>query len=199
METYILESSKLTDSTIEVGYLNGCLKLFKMELNQVLTAVQLNAISERLKLANNEHEFIAAFTEIGLTPVLSLKTNEKIALFCKLYEVYVGVKYKVSPADSGKIKHIKLDQELLLHYFTSDNFLFKDKYSISNLVKYYNELLAEISKGKKGKYINYWDEGFEAKLTPNELKEYWAHLRSLGLEARKEQRTGKTIDWVKKQ
>lgn len=195
MNTYILESDKLKGSTIEVGYLNGCLKLFKMDLNQVLTPAQLGAISDRLRLANNEHELMAAFNEIGLKPTLSLKTNEKVALFCRLYEMYAEVKYKVSPADSGKIKHIKIDQELLLHYFTSDNFLFKGKYSIGNLVKYYNELLAEMAKGNKGKYPNYWKEDFENKLTNTERNEYWAHLRSLGLEAKKD-KMGKTIEWI---
>lgn len=122
-------------------------------------------------------------------------TNLKIALFCRQYETHTTVKYKVSPADSGKIKLIKVTDALLTAYFTSQNFLFKNKYSIANLVKYYNELLAEIATAGKPKHPNHYDKAYQAKLPVTEVAAYWAHLRSLGLQPKKD-KVGNTIDWV---
>lgn len=58
----------------------------------------------------------------------------------------------MSAADSGKVKLIRFDEALLDHYFTSENFLFKGKQSIANLVRYYNELRAEMAAPPKSKY-----------------------------------------------
>lgn len=129
----------------------------------------------------------------GVVPVLG--TNIKIALFCRMYEKYTTVKYKVSPADSGKIKLLNVDDALLKHYFTSQNFLFKNKYSIANLCKYYNELLAEIATQGKSQYPNHYDKAYEAKLPLSQISGYWLHLRSLGLKPKKD-RLGNTVDWV---
>lgn len=61
----------------------------------------------------------------------------------------------------------------------------------------WNTLLEEIAEGGKGKYPNTWSESYEATLNDQQRKEYWAHLRGLGLTAHKD-RLGKTIDWVLK-
>ncbi|MES2651282.1 MAG: hypothetical protein V4663_06050 [Bacteroidota bacterium] len=192
---YILTSEKVNGS-IEIGYENGYLNLFKLDLNAPLNEKQLEAISDRLGLANLEIDLISAFSDIGLKASKVMATNEKIAMWCRLYEVYVGTKYIVSPADSGKIKNLKLDEAILFYYFTSQNFLFKSKYSISNLTKYYNELIAEIANTGKGKHPDQWSLEYENKLDQQGRSEYWAHLRSKGLIAKKD-RLGRTIDWIK--
>jgi hypothetical protein len=122
------------------------------------------------------------------------KSNTKIALFCAAYtEFKGGLKYKVSASDSGKIKLVDVNELLLNHYFISDHFLFRDKHSISNYVKYFNELVALIHKPTKSKHPDVWNKAYEAKLSSKDQMEYWAHLRSLGLTAIK--RMGKTIEW----
>lgn len=112
--------------------------------------------------------------------VNELPVNEKIALFCRAYKYYKLIPYKVSPSDAGKIKHIDINKQLLKVYFTSNNFLFKGKHSISNLVKYFNELRSEAAAPASGKFPNKWDKDFERKLSGKELIEYWKHLRAIG-------------------
>ncbi len=194
---YILASEK-EKGTNEIAYLNGVLNLFKLELKETLNDKQLELIIDRLGLANNENDLLAAFKDIGLKPVKQMAGNEKVALWCRLYEVYVGTKYKASRADGGKLKGIYIDEQILFHYFTSQNFLLKNRYSISNLVKYYNELIAEIKNLNRSKHPDQYDPAYEGRLEPKALADYWAHLRSKGFEPKKD-RTGRTIDWIRKQ
>ncbi len=69
------------------------------------------------------------FEGLGLVIEKVADPNEKIALFCKLYEKNVGIKYKASPSDSGKIKYVQLTEAMLHQYFRSENFHWKGKYS----------------------------------------------------------------------
>jgi len=70
-------------------------------------------------------------------------SNIKIARFCDKYFFHNKCKYSVSASDAGKIKLIELPEAMLEHYFRSENFLFKGKHSIANLVRYFNELRSE--------------------------------------------------------
>lgn len=209
--TYTLKSHRLK-GYIEITFLNGVLKQIKFDLNETFTSVQWEAFKHNLgynetmvqHFASIGFEVSKATTQVKEISLLDLAgsgdvpiigTNLKIALFCRLYEKHTTVKYKVSPADSGKIKLIKIEDALLTAYFTSQNFLFKNKYSIANLTKYYNELLAEIATAGKPKHPNSYSKAYEAKLPVSEISGYWIHLRSLGLQPKKD-RVGNTIDWV---
>ncbi|HRF80141.1 MAG TPA: hypothetical protein PL070_08640, partial [Flavobacteriales bacterium] len=73
--------------------------------------------------------------------VKAMPTNEKLALWCRLYEQFKGIKYKVSPADSGKMKTLSINEELLTFYLddkelpeNATTWLFRGKQSIANLV-----------------------------------------------------------------
>jgi len=125
--------------------------------------------------------------------------NQKIAMFCRKYEQYTKVKYKPSAADSGKIKLFSVTEDILDHYFTSDNFLFKHKYSIANLAKYYNELILDMQVVKIGAHMklhpNSWNAQYAKNLSGAELSSYYQHLLSLGLESKKD-RFGNVIDFV---
>ncbi|MBY0244989.1 MAG: hypothetical protein K2Q03_06020 [Sphingobacteriaceae bacterium] len=190
MSSYVLKSKKL-DGAIELHYLNGVLTAIKLDLKTPMTAKQWAVFVSLIRY----DEEVLHYEDYGFVVEKLAATNEKIALFCMLYEKYVGVKYKVSGADAGKIKLLAIDGDLLLRYFSSENFLFKGKYSIANLAKYYNELRAEVLARDKPKYPNNWSAAYEAKLPPAELGAYWQHLRGLGL-APKKDRTGRTVDWV---
>lgn len=196
--TYLLKSNKLK-GYIQITYLNGFLKQIKFDLNEPMKAHKFIFFKDFLP---QQEADIARFEKLGFeltkesTPTPEGNgTNIKIALFCRMYEKYTTVKYKVSPADSGKIKLLNVDDALLKHYFTSQNFLFKNKYSIANLSKYYNELLAEIATAGKSQYPNHYDKAYEAKLPLSQISGYWLHLRSLGLEPKKD-RLGNTVNWV---
>jgi hypothetical protein len=188
--SYLLTSPKL-DGTMEAEYdLNGYLTSFKLDLKTPLTVDQFRFLVCRLPYRNDDIEQNMAPIKVKL----KMKSNEKIAFFCKVYEQYKGIKYKVSPADCGKIKHVEINESLLKTYFSSENFLFKNKQSIANFVKYYNELRAEAA-GKINKYPAEYNREFEKSLTnAQELEGYWKHLRSLGLKAVKNP-LGKIIDW----
>lgn len=117
--------------------------------------------------------------------------NDKIALFCKFYEKYCGIKYKISRSEVGMIKGVEVTENLLTTYFQCDEWWAKVK-SVTFYVKNYNEIRA-LSSGKKSQYPNYWSKSFADGLTGEKLSEYWKHLRELGLKPIK--RNGVTITW----
>jgi hypothetical protein len=190
--TYYLTSKRL-NGYIEVEYIDGIINAVKTALNEPLKEKQFEVFTDKVPMYEKD---LGQLNLIGLHANRLLATNEKIALFCALYERYKKVKYQVSGADTGKIKLVKLDEAMLDHYFQSDNFLFRGKHSISNLVKYFNELRAECA-APKHKYPDYFEKTFQDKLKQGEEKFYWAHLRSIGLEPQKD-RFGIVTDWVKK-
>lgn len=175
-----LYSDKLKGFIVLV-YENGLFKSLLCEFNIEMSKEQFNYLKQHIPLEEIEIGKLAA---LGLNPKgkAPMQTNEKIAAFCKHYEEVMKIKYKVSASDSGKMKGVKIDEELLKVYFTSSNFIFKNK-SIGNLVKYYNELRAEVEAQKSNggiSFPNIPDAKFEKNLKPYQVPEYWKHLRSLG-------------------
>ncbi len=196
LNKYRIKSKRLKGSLILV-YKDSYLYSFINEFEQHLNTQQWTNLMEKLTI--NEAD-VYELKSIGLeVSRVADKTNEKIALFCDYYMKYHnGLKYKVSPADSGKIKHVVITDKLLTVYFTSDNFLFKNKHSISNYTRYFNELNQEANKPKenkpKSKYPNQYNASFERTLSGNELSNYWKHLRDLGLKPKKVR--GRVVDWL---
>lgn len=191
-KVYSLTSKKLK-GLIRVSFVNGVFNAIETDIKEPLNHGQFTALMENVPFTDAH---IHVFKSLGFDISLEQATNEKIALFCRLYEERVGVKYKVSRADSGKMKEIKVDEVLLKHYFfTSTNFIFLNKYSIANLVKYYNELNAEIASLGQGSHPAHYSKEYEKKLQPDEIAGYWKHLRGLGLKPKKNH-VGNVIDWV---
>lgn len=187
-----MTSDKL-DGHLLVTYDSGLLKELQINIKSELTPQQYGVLLATLSFSEAR---VRDFEKVGLQVMLEAgdRTNSKIAVFCRLYERYVGVKYKVSRADAGKMKYVKVDEAMLAHYFQSTNFLFAGKWSIANLVKYYNELQAEIVRQGKPAYPSGWDAAFAAKMQGPELSAYWAHLRELGLKPIRD-RQGNVVDW----
>jgi hypothetical protein len=190
--TYTLTGKKIAGH-IELqytdGFLNAIKLAFKEQLNEDKFRLLFDTIAQR-------EEGIEHLRRLGFDITQELASNEKLALFCKYYEQHKGIKYKVSAADTGKIKLIKLTDIMLTAYFESQNFMFKGRHSISNLVKYYNELLAEIAANGKSKHPDTFIKAYQDKLSQKALPEYWNHLRSLGFMPKKD-RLGNVTDWVK--
>ncbi|WP_106566475.1 hypothetical protein [Cecembia rubra] len=187
---YRLSSTKLKGHFL-VSFEQGRLTGFEMAFKNGITDYLYDRFLSALPILE---EFIGRYESMGLKVERVAAPNEKIAIFCRIYEQHVGIKYKVIGADAGKIKHVQLDEALLHHYFRSDNFLWKGKYSISNLVRYYNELRAEMATGGRQKHPDEWDASYCTKLKADQLSDYYRHLRSRGLRAIKDQ-TGRIIDW----
>ncbi|MEZ2337668.1 hypothetical protein AB6735_18625 [Mucilaginibacter sp. RCC_168] len=194
MSNYTLTSDRL-NGHIELQYKEGLLTCILIAVKEPLNERQFNSIVSSVTQKESD---IQQLLTLGLNITETLPTNKKIDLFCRLYEFYKKVKYIVHPADTGKIKLIRIDEPMLTAYFTSDNFIFKNKHSISNLVRYYNELRAEIAQGSSSKHPNHWSKTHEVGLDEAGLREYWAHLRGLGLTPVRD-RVGNVTDWIPNQ
>lgn len=194
-QVYKLTSSKL-EGSIYATFDNGFLKGIEIDFKNPLNEDQFRALM--LSISYLEEHIVTSSYAIGLTceKEVIFAANKKIAFFCEAYEKYNKVKYKATRQDGGKIKEIKITPEILESYFQSENFLFKGKHSISNLVRYYNELMIEISKKGKSSMPDSWSKTYADKLSPSQLNAYWKHLRELGLKPKRDA-LGNTIDWVK--
>lgn len=176
--TYKLISNKI-DGYIDIYYLNRWLTGIEFYLATPLTKAQEDYFFRHIHF--NEHDLLncpQCIRAYRLQNVLA--SNNKIKMFCDYYTKFFRIKYKVTAAESGKIKNIVINDKVLNHYFSSNNFLFKNKWSISNLVKYNNELRNEIY-GAKAIHPDVFIKDYSLQLTPSERNLYFAHLRSLGL------------------
>lgn len=116
------------------------------------------------------------------TILIAQSDRDKIALFCSFYQKYIGIKYKPTGADAGKVKGVAMDDEMLAFYFESHDFKVREK-SIGNYVKYYNwirQMFANPQLFATAKFINEWDEEYARKLSPKDFTEYRQHLVKLG-------------------
>lgn len=192
-QIFKLTSTKLQEP-VQVIYFNGYLNHVEIGFKFPMSEFQFDRFIRLLPYRLD----LSKFKTLGFSieEIQELPANKKIALFCQSYESQYGIKYKASRSDGGKISSVQVTPEILKHYFGSQNFLFKGKHTVSNLVRYYNELLAEIALKGKPKYPNTWSKDYEAKLKPEVVPEYWGYLRSLGLSPKRD-RTGNVIDWIR--
>lgn len=175
--TYELTSASRTGSA-KVTYEEGLVQSIEINFKPGLNADKIGVLLQDFPVTEQE---IGTLVNIGLKVSKEAPTNEKLALFCRVYERHKSIKYKVSAADSGKIKQINPSEELLHYYFRSENFLFKGKQSISNLVKYWNELRADFAGQGKKQFPDDWQPELLKKLTPQDTIHYYSHLRALGM------------------
>jgi hypothetical protein len=177
--TYLLTSIAREGAarlTYELGFLIGFETTFKPPLD----SDKLGFLISNLAVAESG---IDQMKSLGLTITKEAQANEKLAIFCRIYEKHKSIKYKVTAAEAGKIKQINPTEEQLHAYFRSENFLFKGKQSISNLVKYWNEFRADLAGQGSGKFPNEWNSDLVRKLSPQETINYYTHLRGLGMKA----------------
>lgn len=139
-----------------------------------------------------------------ITVVQDLNTQERIALWCRLYKLHKGLPYRVSGADAGKMKNLQVT-EALLNWYLNDakaakagaaGFLWKGKQSIGNLAKYWNEVRTAMVAPEPSPHPDHWDAKHYARLDGPGISAYFRHLRSLGLVPKKH-KDGTIIDFVK--
>lgn len=196
--------------TAVLVYENGCFKSFLADVKPPFTEAQMRwlmqrvpaqelMLTERLVLSSKGTISIENLSDKAIT---GDGNNTLIAMFCNFFLEKTSVGYKVSASDAGKIKNLGLKREewlpLLTTYFDSENFLFKNKWSIANMVKYINELRIEafgvVAPPKKTFPLPY-DHLFFVKLDMTGQQEYWAYLRDNGY--RWEANEGRSGKWVK--
>lgn len=180
MKTTYELTSKARNGVIQVSYDRGLFIGIEIDFKPPLNAEKTDLILKRIPA---HHDHLNELCALGLEVTKILAPNEKLALFCRVYEKHKGIKYKVTAADSGKIKQINPTEEQLHSYFRSENFLFKGKQSIANLVKYWNEFRADLAGQGKSKFPDEWNADLVRKLTPQDTVHYYSHLRSLGFKA----------------
>ena len=190
----------------ENGYFKSLLNEFKPCLNDSALNYILNLIPADEASINdilvNRLTAKSKLEKLGDDAVLPV--NQAIALFCDYYQAKTKVQYRVSKADAGKMSVLKQKgtewQKIFQVYFDSQDFLFKNKWSISNLVKYWNELRLEVYGTKSVPTRNYpipYSHAFFLELDVNEQREYWKHLRMNGYEFKGSGVRGG--EWVKKE
>lgn len=135
-----------------------------------------------------------SFLEVIIFQKLPSKANEKIALFCVFYEKYCGLKYKITPREIGIIKDAEVTEELLKRFFESTEFWAKVK-AVGYYVKNIQELKRMAVTTSTNGFPNYFDKTYLNKLEGPQISLYYAHLRSLGLVAKKNQ-LGQIIEWI---
>jgi hypothetical protein len=200
-----------TPGYMMVVYQDKHLKSILNEFAPPLTEVQLNIILNRIP--DDPAQLIPLFNEkyagkiivepvkaIGAEPDGDYPANKKIAMFCEFYEAKTRVKYKVSMSDSGKISQLKAPaaewEKLMQTYFNSRNFLFLNKYSISNIAKYWNELIVEAFGEPASNFPIPYDHTFFKTFDLMGQRAYWKALRDAGYTYQAaNNREGK---WVKK-
>lgn len=201
IKIYELSSKKLKGE-FEVTFRDGILSGIKMAFKDCLNMAQHAALFNHMPLYENDLSTLANF---GFAVNEAMPANKKLALFCEYHMKYKkGQKYKANRIDGKRLKEYKINDEILKAYFTSTNFLIigepgsPGRHSVMNLLQYYNQVLSEMAEVGKSKFPDHWNLEFENKLNPQQLAEYWQHLRGLGLIAKKDERTGRVTDWIKK-
>lgn len=192
---YILTSAKLEGSLI-LTYADGFIKSLINEFKG-LTEKQWDALVQELPA---EEINISHLEEIGLK-LKQDKANNKVAMFCDAYKAKMGVSYKASAMQGAQLRDKEVNTELLKCYFSSANFIFRNK-SIGNYAKYYNELRAECygqlqDAPVKSQHPNQYNRKYEQSLNGPALTDYWKHLRDLGYTPVKSERDGSILDWIK--
>ncbi len=182
-------------------YHDGVLISILFKLQQPLTETQVKALFADIHyLESSLKQSMSAAGVIveAITPKRTTltSTQDKIAMFCRYYKSHVGLSYRVSRADSGMIKAVDVTEKLLTTYFTSESVLFKNHYSIGNYTKFFNQLCAEaFGTNEKSGLPNTWNAKFASKLSGPQLSQYFRHLHSKGLVARKNS-LGEIIDFI---
>lgn len=130
-------------------------------------------------------------------------THERIGLWCKMYKHFKGLPYRVSSADSGRMKNMPITEALLRYYLDdakaakagATGWLWKGKQSVANLQRYWNEVRTSMVAPEPSKHPDHWDKAHYMRLDGQGISEYMRHLKAKGLVAKKH-RDGSILDFV---
>jgi len=193
-------TSASTPGYMMVVYQDSHLKSILNEFKPPLTEVQLNYI---LRIIPDDHaqivsnivsiskgklsvEPVKAIGEEPAANIQDIPVNDKIAIFCELYEQAEGIKYKITAAEVGKIKALAITAEdlrfVLEAYFPCHEWFAKTK-SVGNFVRYFNEVraIAHARPRRKGFKLPYSHEYYVA-LSMMDKRDYHIFLKENGYE-----------------
>jgi hypothetical protein len=189
LKKYIITSEKFEGFLI-MTYQDG---LFKSCINEIKTPIKREVWdSFRINMPFRE-ELLKGLQHHGLKvcekeyDLSSMEEQEKpgyerVKLFCQIFEEMKGRKYKVYAGEGKKIQLVPVTEAIIRYYFRSTNFLWHTKWSISNLVKFWNELQTEMAEGKPAmRFPDYYSPEYVAQLLPAQVPYYHQHLIKKGL------------------
>lgn len=211
----VLKKYKITIPNIEgfmvVVYHDNHFKSVINEFKKVLEDQQINWIlnhitdSPTLLIGTIEHHSkgkvkvaeVSANDESDDVDVSEFPVNEKVAIFCEVYEQNQGIKYKASGADIGQLKRLNVSREdynaLIDGFFKSNEWYLKLK-SVGNFVKQYNAIRALVFAPAPVKTFPLpYDHEYFSKLGMADQKAYWKFLRENGYTYEHNGRVGKWI------
>jgi len=191
MNKYRIKLRKETTGQILITYQDGLVKSIILEPKEPeKIGDSFRYLVTHIPFREND----VSASGLPMEPVTGKLTADKIALFCRMYKQYCLLDYKISRAETGIIKGAEVTEQLLKVYFENTDWWSKIK-TVTNYYKNLNEIRRIAAVGNNPKFPNGWDKTFSAKLSPQQLPEYFRHLRSIGLEPKKNP-LGHVIDWI---
>lgn len=191
MNKYRIKLKKETTGQILVTYQDGRFKSIIFEPKEPEKIEQsFRYLIERIPFREDDIKT----SGLPLEAMSGKLTADKIALFCRMYKQYCLIDYKISRAETGIIKGAEVTEPLLKVYFETTEWWAKTK-SVTNYFKNLNEIRRIALVGGSPKYPNSWDKTYASRLSPQQLTEYFAHMRSIGL-TQKKNKFGEVIDWI---
>ncbi|MBL6448542.1 hypothetical protein JMN32_19685 [Fulvivirga sp. 29W222] len=156
----------------------------------------LSAVNWEFKrpLTDREKDIVRAKFPFNLTDLTALKevfevtemeaktAHDKLKLFCMYFKAKRGSTYTAKKQEKANIKEVVVTKGLLNTYFSNDSFPLTYAKSINDYIRHYN-YIRDINRNglpEKSKFPNEYDARFEKQLSPEELSQYWSHLRNLG-------------------
>lgn len=188
----VLKTYKVTHEKFE-GYLlvtyqdtrfKSCLNEIKTPINREIWENFRNNLPYTEKLLGNivPLGFEVIEKEYDNSDLKGKVGYERVKLFCELYKEVTNRQYKVLVGEGKKIKEIPVTEKHILYYLKSTNFLWNNKWSISNICRYWNELLTEIATGNPAMvWPKYYSAEYERNLLPAQVGYYHQSLIKRGL------------------
>ncbi|ELR69201.1 hypothetical protein C900_05397 [Fulvivirga imtechensis AK7] len=150
------------------------------DFNRPLTDHEKNVIRSKFPFSQED---LKGFGEIFAVKEMEAKTaHDKLKLFCMYFKARRGSTYTAKKQEKANIKEVVVTEGLLNTYFSNDSFPLSYAKSINDYIRHYN-YIRDINRNgipEKSKFPNEYDARFEKQLSPEELSQYWAHLRNLG-------------------
>ena len=113
--------------------------------------------------------------------------REKVMLFCHFYKYKNSNNpkqstYTASQKDFNNVTKYVMAESYLKAYFQQQEFPFAVSKSITDYIRLYNEIRRIAANGpdKQKQFPDEYDAGYEKRLSPDMLSQYWQHLKKQG-------------------
>lgn len=203
---HTIYKSQTPNYTAFASYTNGLLdavEVIKADFERIDKLIDVPMLP--FPLLESDMQLMCDRPIINVPPAMCTKRIErmtvpvKIRLWCAAYKKHRNTTYNVSTKEKANLAKVAFSPALLTSYFTcTEYWATTNHYDLGTYIREINKVrdLAANGMHKKSR----WPDGFKpelvSKLQPQELTEYYTHLRSLGLSPKKDAQ-GRIIKWSK--